>query len=99
MIFETFLPSCLTYRPPAKIRRALSDCQIQPFDKGCVPLRGILGVAQCLFESPDSADHGSSLNFDNTIVSAGFNDLAIQTRLPKDTADNFRKKSKSVRGN
>jgi hypothetical protein len=83
MIFEAFLPSCLTYRPPTKIRRALSDRQIQPFDKGCVPLRGILGVAQCLFESPGHADHGSSLNLDNTIVPADFNDLALQTRLPK----------------
>jgi hypothetical protein len=98
MILKTILPSCLTYRPPTKIRRALSDCQIQPFDKGCIQLRGILGVAQCLFKSPCGTYYGSSLNLDNTILPAGFNDLAIKTRWPEDTADNFRIKSKSVRG-
>jgi hypothetical protein len=98
MILKTFLPSCMAYCPPAKIRRALSDRQIQPFDKGRIQLRGILGVAQCQFKSPGGADYGSSLNLDNTILPAGFNDLAIKTSWPQYTADNFRIKSKSVCG-
>jgi hypothetical protein len=88
----------MAYRPQTKIRRALSDRQIQPFDKGCIQLRGILGVAQCLFKSPCGTDYGSSLNLDNAILPAGFNDLAIQTRWPEDTADNFRIKGKPLRG-
>jgi hypothetical protein len=88
----------MAYRPPAKIRRALSDRQIQTFDKGCIQLRGVLGVTQRLFQSPGGADYGSSLNLDNTIIPAGLNDLAIQTRWPKDTADNFPIKGKPVRG-
>jgi hypothetical protein len=44
---------------------------------------------QCLFKSPFGADRLSSLNVDNTIIPAGFNDLAIQTRWPKDLPDDF----------
>jgi hypothetical protein len=99
VIFKTFLPSCLTYRPPTKIRRALLDCQIQPLDKGCVQLRGILGVAQCLFKSPFHTDHLSSLNLDNTIFPAGFNDLAIQTCWPKDLPDSSFVELESICGN
>ena len=88
----------MAYHPSTKIRRALSDCQIQPFDKGCIQLRGILGIAQRLFQSQGGADYGSSLNLDNTIIPADLNDLAIQERRPQYTADNFRIKGKSVRG-
>src|SRR5262249_28467517 len=33
MLFQTLLPTGVTYRFSAKIRGALPDCQIQPFDK------------------------------------------------------------------
>jgi hypothetical protein len=98
MILKTFFPSCLTPRPSAKIRRALSDRQIRPFDKGRIQFRGILGIAQRPFESPCGTPYGSSINLDNMIIPAGFCDLAIKTRWSKDPADNFRIKSKSVRG-
>jgi hypothetical protein len=80
-------------------RRVVSDCQIQPLDKGCIQFEGILGVAQCLFKSPCNADHGSLFNLGTAIVPAGFNDLAIQTRRPQYTADNFYMKGKPIRGN
>jgi hypothetical protein len=52
MIFEALLPSGVTNRPPKKIGRALSDREVQPLDERSVQFRGVLGVAQRLFESP-----------------------------------------------
>src|SRR5262245_55650722 len=75
-------------RPPKKIGRAQSDREIQPLDERGVQFRGVLGVAQRLFESPRVADHGSSLDLDDAIVFTGFDHLAIQTCWPQNAADN-----------
>jgi hypothetical protein len=98
VIFETRLPSRVTSRSPAKIRRALSDREIQPFDKGRVQFRGVLGVAQRLFQAPWCADHRSSLDLDNAIIPARLDDLAIETRWAEDATDNSMVKLESVRG-
>jgi hypothetical protein len=76
----------------------LSDRQVQPFDKGRVQFRGVLGISKHLLQSPVSTDYCSSLDLNHTIVSAGLDDLSVQTRWPKDTADHLCIKGESVRG-
>jgi hypothetical protein len=76
----------------------LSDREVQPFDKGRVQFRGVLGISKHLLQSPVSTDYRSSLDLHNTIVPTGFDDLAVQTRRSKDTADDLRIKGESVRG-
>jgi hypothetical protein len=97
VIFETLLPSSVAYRPPKKIGRAPPDRQIQPFDERRVQFRGVLGVAQHLFQSPRVADQRSSLDLDDAVVPTRLDDLAVQTRWPKDANDSFFVKCESVR--
>ncbi len=40
MIFQTLLLSRVTYRPAKKTCRALSDCEIQPFDERRIQFGG-----------------------------------------------------------
>jgi hypothetical protein len=82
VIFETLLPTQVADRPPKRIGRALSDREIQPLDERSVQFRGVLRVAQRLFESPRVADQRSSLDLDDAIVPTGLDDLAVQTRWP-----------------
>jgi len=96
VIFETLLPSRVTYRPPKKIGRALSDREIQPFDERRVQFRGVLGAAQPLFQSPRGAGHCSSLDLDNAIVRTRLDDLAVETGWPKEATDNFSVRVESV---
>jgi hypothetical protein len=77
----------------------LSDREVQPFDKGRVQFRGVLGISKHLLQSPVSTDYCSVLDLHNTIVATGFDDLPVQTRGSKDTADDLRIKGESVRGN
>ena len=88
MIFEMLLPSRVAQRPPKKISRALSDREIQPFDKGRVQFRRVLEVAQRFFESPRVADQHSSLDLDDTIVPTSLDHLAVQTRWSQNATDN-----------
>ena len=78
VIFEKLLPSRVTYRPPKELGRALSDREIQPFDERRVQFRGVLGVAQPLFQSPRGADLRSSLDLENAIVRASLLCMSIQ---------------------
>ena len=77
----------------------MSDREVQPFDKGRVQFRGVLGISKHLLQSPVSTDYCSALDLHNTIVATGFDDLPVQTRGSKDTADDLRIKGESVRGN
>src|SRR4029450_13641889 len=86
VIFETLLPSRVADRPPKKIGRALSDREVQPLDKRSVQFRGVLGVAQRLFESPRVADKRSSLDLDDAIVPTRLDHLAVQTGWPQKCA-------------
>ena len=76
----------------------MSDRKIQPFDERRVQFRGVLGVAQPLFQSPRVADLSSSLDLDNAIVRTRLDDLAVETGWPKEATDNFTVKVESVRG-
>ena len=76
----------------------MSNCEIQPFDKGCFQFRGILGISKHLLQSPVNTDYCSSLDHNNAIIPSSFDDLAIQTRWSKDTADGLCIKGKSVCG-
>ena len=80
------------------MRRTLSDREVQPFDKGRVQFRGVLGISKALRKSPVSTDHRSSFDFHNAIVPPRLDDLPVQTRRSKDTADNLRIKGETVRG-
>ena len=71
VIFETLLPAGVVDRPPKKISRALPDREVQPLDKRSIQFRGVLGVAQRLFESPRVADQCSSLGLDDSIIPTG----------------------------
>jgi hypothetical protein len=99
MIFKALLPSCMTNRPPKKICRALSNRQIQPFDKRCVQFRRVFGITQCLLQSPRTPNHRPSLNLHDAIISAGLDDLTIETRWPKDSPDDLLIELESIRGN
>jgi hypothetical protein len=44
VICETLLPSCLTYRPPKEICRALSNCEIQSFYERRLHFRWVLSL-------------------------------------------------------
>ena len=77
----------------------MSDFEVQPFDKGRVQFGGVLGISKHLLQSPVSTDYCSALDPHNTIVATGFDDLPVQTRGSKDTADDLRIKGESVRGN
>src|SRR5437773_2772662 len=72
------------------MRRALSDREVQPFDKGRVQFRGVLGISKDLLQSPVGTDYGPSLDLHNTIVPTRFDDLPVETRRSKDTADDLR---------
>src|SRR5262245_2749693 len=85
-------------RPPKKIGRAQSDREVQPLDERSVQFRGVLGVAQRLFESPRGADPHSSLDLDDAIVPTRLDDLAVQTSWPKDATDNSLVETESVSG-
>ena len=98
VIFETLLPSRVVDRPPKKIGRALSDREVQPLDERSVQFRGVLGVAQRLFESPRVADQRSSLDLDDAIVPTGLDHLAVQTRWPQNATDNSLVKLEAVCG-
>jgi hypothetical protein len=89
VIFQTFLPSRLTDRPPKKIRRALSDGEIQPFDERGVQFHGVFGVTQRLFQSRPTARYRSSLDPHDATVPTRLNDLTIETRWPKYAPDDF----------
>jgi hypothetical protein len=88
----------VAYRPPKKIGRALSDRKVQPLDKRSVEFRGVLGVAQRLFEAPRVADQHSSLDLDDAIVPTGLDHLAVQTRQPQNATDNSLVETESVSG-
>src|SRR5262249_4023661 len=92
------LSSRMTYRVPKKIGRALSDREVQPLDERSVQFRGVLGVAQRLFESPRVADQHSSLDLDDAIVPTGLDHLAVKTCRSKDTADKPFVKLEAVSG-
>src|SRR5438034_1384182 len=77
---------------------ALSDREVQPFDKGRVQFRGVLGISKDLLQSPVGTDYGPSLDLHNTIVPTRFDDLPVETRRSKDTADDLRIKGESVSG-
>jgi hypothetical protein len=96
VIFQTLLPTRMADRPPKKIGRAQSDREVQPLDERSVQFRGVLGVAQRLFESPRGADHSSSLDLDDAIVPTPLDDLAIETGWPKDATDNFLVKLEAI---
>ena len=78
--------------------RTLSDREVQPFDKRRVQFRGFLGIGKNLLQSPVSTDYRSALDLHNTIVATGFDDLPVQIRGSKDTADSLRIKGESARG-
>src|SRR5437773_515862 len=80
------------------MRRALSDGEVQPFDKGRVQFRGVLGISKDLLQSPGGTDYGPSLDLHNTIVPTRFDDLPVETRRSKDTADDLGIKGESVSG-
>ena len=96
--FETLFPSRVVDRPPKKISRALPDREVQPLDKRSIQFRGVLGVAQRLFESPRVADQRSSLDLDDAIVPTGLDHLAVQTSWPQNATDNSLVKLKAVCG-
>src|SRR4029450_10256067 len=98
VIFETLLPSRVVDRPPKKIGRALSDREVQPFHERRVQFRGVLGVAQRLFESPRGADQRSSLDLDNGIVPTRLDHLAVEIGWPKEATDNSFVKLEAVSG-
>jgi hypothetical protein len=56
-----------------------------------------LKVMQRLFQSPPIPKHHSSLHLNDAIVSAGLDDLTIQTRWLKDSSDDSLVKSESIR--
>ena len=87
MIFQTLLPSRLTNRPPKQIRRALSDREIEAFDKRGVQVRGVLGVPQRLFPSPGTSEPDSSLHLHHAIVATCLDHLAVETSGSKDAPD------------
>jgi len=99
VVVSTLAPSRMINRPPIKICRALSDGQIQPFDKRCIQFWGVLRVAQSFLQSPVIADYCSPLDLHNAIISSGFNDLTVPTRGSLNTVDGLGVISKSVRGN
>jgi hypothetical protein len=77
-------PSITRGRSSAKkISRALSDREVQPLDERSVQFRGVLGVAQRLFESPRVTDQHSSLDLDDAIVPARLDHLAYRHAGPK----------------
>src|SRR5262245_18690673 len=98
MIFEMLPPSSVVDRPSKKIGRALSDRKVQPLGERSVQFRGVLGVAQRLFESPRGPDQHSSLDLDNAIIPTRLDDLAVQTSWPKDATDNSLVETESVSG-
>jgi hypothetical protein len=60
--------------------------------------RGVLGVAQRLFESPRVADQHSSLDVDDAIIPTGLDYLAVQTSWPQNATDNSLVEFESVSG-
>jgi hypothetical protein len=62
--------------------------KVQPLDERGVQFRGVLGVAQRLFESPLVADQCSSLYLDDAIVPTGLDCLAVQSRRLQNATDN-----------
>src|SRR5262245_16366896 len=87
MIFQTFPPTRLTYRSPAKIRRALPDRQIQPFDERSVQRRGIIRLLQPFLEARLCSNHRPPFHLDHLIVSTRFDDLTINAGRSKDLPD------------
>jgi len=89
---------CYATRGRGGIFDTLSDREIQPFDEAGVQFRGVLGFSQRFFQAPGGAYHRSSFDLRNTIIPMCLDDLPVQTGRPKDTADDFRIKNGSVRG-
>ena len=98
MPFQTLPPAGVTYRSPAKIRGALPDRQIQPFDKRRVQRRRILGPLQSFLESPFCPNHGPPFHLDDPIVPTGLDHLPVDTGRPKDLPDDSFIELESVRG-
>jgi hypothetical protein len=96
VIVETLVLPSLTDRPPAKVRRALLDREIQSFDKRRVEFR-VLRLLQRLFQPPPVPKHRSSLHLHDAIVSACLDHPTIKIRWTKNSSDDLLVKPESIR--
>ena len=96
--FQSLPPSRITERPASKVRRALADRQIQPFDERRVQLRRVLAVTLRLFPSPGRTDPDSSLHSSHAIIPPRPDHLAVETGRPKHAPYDFFVELESVRG-
>ena len=93
---ELSFASGVARRPPAQIRRPLTNCEVESLDKRRVQSRRVLGVIEGLIESPRCANQRSSFDLHDTIIPARLEDLAIETSRPKDSTDNLLVEIESV---
>ena len=78
VLIEPLRRASVGKRSSRKVCRALPDGQIQPLDKRRVQCRGVLGVIERVFESPCGSVQRSPFDFDDTIVPARLEDLAVE---------------------
>ena len=98
VIFQTLLPPGETDRSPNKIRRTLTDRQIQPFDVGRVQISGIIAVLPSLFPSPRWSESGFAFDPDSAVSPSLLDGLAVETSKSQYEPDDLLIEFETIRG-
>ena len=85
-------------RPPAQVRRALANCEVQPFNKRRVQGLGILRLQQRVLQAAHRTDLHAPLDPDDAIVPPSLEHLTLNARGTKEAHDRSEVVLEAIRG-